>query len=105
MKQLEIEGVRITFDCALESIDRSGIASFSCTNGSSFQMKARLVIGCDGAYSKVRSALSKLVSTNLHRTYISHGYKELHMPANEDTKSLRIGKHLRLYTSGLVMNS
>lgn len=43
-------------------------------------VKARLVIGADGAYSAVRHAMMRLTRMDFSRQYIEHGYKELNMP-------------------------
>ncbi|RMG80504.1 MAG: FAD-dependent monooxygenase [Bacteroidetes bacterium] len=43
-----------------------------------------LVIGADGAYSEVRNRLMRTDRYNYSQQYIEHGYKELHIPANED---------------------
>jgi len=39
------------------------------------------VIGCDGAYSVVRAQMQKQERFNYQQDYLSHGYKELTMPA------------------------
>ena len=47
---------------------------------SSETIQADALFGCDGAHSAVREALGRLTPTDVHRTYISHGYVELHVP-------------------------
>ena len=42
-----------------------------------------LVIGADGAFSAVRSAMQITDGFNYSQTYLAHGYKELHIPANK----------------------
>lgn len=39
--------------------------------------ESNLIIGCDGAYSKVRLELMKRTRLNFSQTYIDHGYLEL----------------------------
>lgn len=48
-------------------------------------VKADLIFGADGAFSKVRyTGLQKLPRFNYSQKYIEDGYKELLLPANED---------------------
>jgi kynurenine 3-monooxygenase len=50
--------------------------------------ETRVVIGADGAYSAVRAQMQKLDRFNYSQEYLTHGYKELTMPAGPG------GKHL-----------
>lgn len=43
--------------------------------------EAKLVIGCDGAYSSVRVALNRKIRMNYSQEYIAHKYCELTIPA------------------------
>lgn len=45
---------------------------------------ADLIIGCDGAYSTVRSHMIKRPGFNFSQTYIEHGYLELCIPPTEN---------------------
>jgi kynurenine 3-monooxygenase len=47
-----------------------------------YTQKFDLIIGADGAFSAVRSALQFTDRYNFSQSYIEHGYKELHIPAN-----------------------
>jgi kynurenine 3-monooxygenase len=42
------------------------------------------IYGTDGAFSAVRTRLSRLDRYDYSQTYLDHGYKELEIPANED---------------------
>mmetsp|Transcript_14587 Transcript_14587/g.26155 ORF Transcript_14587/g.26155 Transcript_14587/m.26155 type:complete len:479 (-) Transcript_14587:162-1598(-) len=46
---------------------------------------ADLTLGCDGAYSTVRSAMLRLQSCDFSRRYIKHSYKELEIKAHPET--------------------
>jgi kynurenine 3-monooxygenase len=46
--------------------------------------KFDLIFGTDGAFSAVRSKLTKLDRHDYSQTYLDHGYKELEIPANAD---------------------
>ena len=48
--------------------------------------EAHLVIGCDGAYSAVRSQMMKTARIDYSQEYIPHGYIELRIPPTEDGK-------------------
>ena len=47
---------------------------------------ADLVIGCDGAYSAVRSQMMKTTRIDYSQQYVTHGYVELRIPPTEDSK-------------------
>ena len=52
----------------------------SRSDGSKDQIKADLIVGCDGAFSAVRKQFVRLSRCNYSQTYIPHGYMELTMP-------------------------
>ncbi|OWZ49291.1 kynurenine 3-monooxygenase [Cryptococcus neoformans A2-102-5] len=43
-----------------------------------------LVIGCDGSWSKVRTAMMRAERIDFSQSFIPHAYIELHMPSNPD---------------------
>lgn len=45
-----------------------------------------LIIGADGAYSKVRESLLSSQRVNFSRSYVRHGYKELNIPPSVDVE-------------------
>lgn len=67
-------------------------------------VKADLVFGADGAFSKVRySGMQKLPRFNYSQKYIEDGYKELLLPANEDG-SYKLDKNaLHIWPRGRFM--
>lgn len=48
--------------------------------------KADFILGCDGAYSKVRRELIKISRVDFSQSYIQHGYKEFCIPAGDNGK-------------------
>ncbi|MEM9673810.1 MAG: NAD(P)/FAD-dependent oxidoreductase [Bacteroidota bacterium] len=50
-------------------------------NEESFVTEPDLLIGADGAYSTLRTAMQKTPRYNYSQSYIEHGYKELSIPA------------------------
>lgn len=49
-----------------------------------FEMHFDFIIGADGAYSSTRELMLKKGRINFSRSYIAHGYKELHIPPSKD---------------------
>ncbi|WP_375560519.1 FAD-dependent oxidoreductase [Bernardetia sp. OM2101] len=47
-------------------------------------IKSDIIIGADGAFSAVRGHMQRMPLFNYTQHYLPHGYKELHIPANED---------------------
>ncbi len=61
------------------------------------------VIGADGAYSAVRGQLQKQERFNYQQDYLSHGYKEITIPAGPDG-AFRLEKHvLHIWPRGSFM--
>uniref|UniRef100_A0AAY4EJ60 Kynurenine 3-monooxygenase n=1 Tax=Denticeps clupeoides TaxID=299321 RepID=A0AAY4EJ60_9TELE len=53
---------------------------FNNPDGSKEELKADLIVGCDGAFSAVRKQFLRQSRFNYSQTYIPHGYLELTMP-------------------------
>uniref|UniRef100_A0A3Q3DTA2 Kynurenine 3-monooxygenase n=1 Tax=Hippocampus comes TaxID=109280 RepID=A0A3Q3DTA2_HIPCM len=58
----------------------SGLMTFIRPDGSTKQIEADLIVGCDGAFSAVRKQFLRQSRFDYSQTYIPHGYKELTMP-------------------------
>jgi kynurenine 3-monooxygenase len=66
-------------------------------------ISADFIVGADGAYSTVRGQLQKQERFNYHQDYLSHGYKELTIPAGTDG-AFRMEKHaLHIWPRGSFM--
>jgi kynurenine 3-monooxygenase len=50
------------------------------------RVESDLIVGADGAFSPVRGRMQKNDRFEYSQTYLSHGYKELHIPAIPDAK-------------------
>jgi kynurenine 3-monooxygenase len=57
---------------------------FELADGSMKKASFDRIIGSDGAYSALRNRMMKLDRFNYSQDYLTHGYKELEIPANED---------------------
>lgn len=53
---------------------------FLRSDGLEEQIKADLIVGCDGAFSAIRKQFLRRSRFNYSQTYIPHGYMELTMP-------------------------
>ncbi len=81
--EAEKAGVELHFDHKIQDVDvRSHTLKIWSGNEES-EVEAKLIIGADGAYSSLRNAMLKQVRFNFRQEYISHGYKELSIPATE----------------------
>ncbi|XP_074502933.1 kynurenine 3-monooxygenase [Sebastes fasciatus] len=72
---------KLNFDHKLQDWSaKTGLMTFDRSDGSSEQIKADLIVGCDGAFSAIRKQFLRLSRFNYSQTYIPHGYMELTMP-------------------------
>ncbi len=74
--------VTIRFDQRCTDIDAAaGTATFhDDRTGESSTAQADLVVATDGAYSVVRGAMQKNEGFDYQQSWLSHGFKELHIP-------------------------
>ena len=75
------ENVNLHFNHRITDVDLNGTLKFSDKPDAS----GDVLIGADGAYSKVRSKMARGVF-DFSQTYIPHGYKELVMDKGEKRK-------------------
>ena len=87
------EGVSFHFDHRCLDIDTDACAatfqheqSGVMGDGPIVRVESDLIVGADGAFSPVRGRLQKSDRFEYSQTYLSHGYKELHIPAVPDGK-------------------
>ncbi len=80
--------VKFNFNQSCQNVDiRETKATFeNQENKNKIQkpLKSEIIIGADGAFSAVRGHMQKTPLFNYTQYYLPHGYKELHIPANED---------------------
>jgi kynurenine 3-monooxygenase len=73
------------------------------TTHSIIDVCGEFIVGSDGAYSTVRSSLQKQERFNYRQDYLSHGYKELTIPAGPGG-AFRLEKHaLHIWPRGHFM--
>jgi kynurenine 3-monooxygenase len=101
----ERRGVRFQFEKRLTDVDlRAGRLTFvDASSGGTVLVDASVVIGADGADSAVRAALPAPGGFEASTVPLSHGYKQLSMPAGEGG-TYRIEKRaLHLWPRGRIL--
>jgi kynurenine 3-monooxygenase len=94
------ESVRLFFDHRCTGFDpQDGLLEFA----NETKVATEVVIAADGAYSTVRSQLQRRERFNYQQDYLSHGYKELTIPAGPQG-SFRLEKNaLHIWPRGSFM--
>lgn len=67
------------------------------------KINAPITIGADGAYSSLRMSMQKQIRFNYRQEYISHGYKELTIPATKDGEFAMDPNSLHIWPRGKFM--
>ena len=82
LNRAEAEGVELFFQHPCQSVDlETGTPTIHhLLAGTEVRPTSDLLIGADGAYSRLRSAMQWTPRFNYSQQYIEHGYKELHIP-------------------------
>jgi kynurenine 3-monooxygenase len=97
--------VRLFFNRKCTGIDQhQGVVEFlDEKTGAHLRAEAFAIVGADGAYSAVRAWMQKREGFNYQQEYLSHGYKELTIPAGPGG-SYRMEKHaLHIWPRGNFM--
>jgi kynurenine 3-monooxygenase len=86
--------VRLCFQekCTAVDLQTGAIELVNEGTGVTSTVTGGIVIGADGAYSAVRAQMQKLERFNYEQDYLSHGYKELTIPAGPGS-AFRMEKH------------
>ncbi len=99
------QNVEIIFDadCIDVNIDTS-TADFKLKDGSDLHIDADIIIGADGAGSKVRKEIfEKRSDENLSVEFLEHGYKELEIPAGANGEYQLEKNALHIWPRGSYM--
>lgn len=82
----EQPGVNLYFSYRCKDVDLASntISFVDEESGNVVEKKYDRIFGTDGAFSAVRTRLTKVDRYDFSQTYLSHGYKELEIPANPD---------------------
>lgn len=86
MTLAERHGATIHFNqkCEAVNIESPAITVRDERSGQSKTYTTRCIYGTDGAYSAVRGRLMQTDRFDYSQTYLEHGYKELHIPPDEN---------------------
>lgn len=104
MDEAEKEGVQIHFDHKIEDVDlRVNELKINSPENGLETISSEVIIGADGAYSSLRNAMLKQVRFNYKQEYISHGYKELSIPATESGEFAMDPNALHIWPRGSFM--
>lgn len=97
--------VRLHFNHRCTSLDADGgVIEFDADNEQApVRVAADAVIGADGAYSAVRSWMQKREGFNYSQEYLTHGYKELTIPAGANGAYLLEKNALHIWPRGAFM--
>jgi kynurenine 3-monooxygenase len=96
--QMYFERKCIGFD-----VDAGTVQFVAGDSASRLDVAFDFLVGADGAYSAVRGQLQKFERFNYRQDYLSHGYKELTIPAGPDG-AYRLEKHaLHIWPRGNFM--
>ncbi|MGB0403088.1 MAG: FAD-dependent oxidoreductase [Salibacteraceae bacterium] len=89
--------------CVDVDLKNNEIAFQNSNDGEIFHRKAIQIYGADGAFSAVRTRLQRTDRFNYSQTYMTHGYKELIIPANEDGSHKLDKNALHIWPRGQFM--
>ena len=98
-------GVRMFFEhrCVDANLSEGALEFHLGGSQEKHRVTASVIVGADGAYSAVRQAMQKLERFDYSQEYLSHGYKELAIPAGPDG-SFRMEKNaLHIWPRGHFM--
>lgn len=84
-------GVTLLFDHRCTGVDLDNASATFDTPDGGVELRGRVLIGADGAFSAVRQAMQVTDRFDYAQHYLEAGYKELHIPAPQDLPDLPAG--------------
>jgi len=104
LNRAEKSGVEIHFGHSCKTVDiEETKVTFESPNGKEKTLEFDLVLGADGAFSKLRQTMMKSDRFNYNQYYIPHGYKELTIPPTEDGEFAIEPNALHIWPRGQYM--
>lgn len=104
VEEAEKLGVEVHFDHRVDEIDlRTNEILVTNPEGIQEKIPSNVIIGADGAYSALRNAMLKQVRFDYKQEYISHGYKELTIPATAEGDFAMDPNALHIWPRGSFM--
>jgi len=95
--------VRLFFDHRCTGLDHDGAVEFLDGKQTPVTVDAAAVVGADGAYSAVRSSMQRHDGFNYSQDYLTHGYKELSIPAGPNGAHRMEPNALHIWPRGTFM--
>ncbi len=101
----QFEEVHFNFNSFCQSInfEKNEAEILNTETKSNFKISDDIVIGTDGAFSRVRESMQKLPRFNYDQYYINYGYKELTIPAGPNGSYLIEKEALHIWPRGEFM--
>jgi kynurenine 3-monooxygenase len=102
LNEAEKEGVNVYFEHKCDDVDlmKNELHFQSPEEKTVF---SKVIIGADGAFSVIRSAMQKQIRFDYRQEYISHGYKELTIPATKSGEFAMDPNALHIWPRGKFM--
>ena len=97
--------VTLTFNRRCTEIDLQAgrVTHVDAATGDDERTSTGVVVGADGAYSVVRSAMQRREQQDYSQEYLAHGYKELFIPAGPDGKPVLERNAMHIWPRGRFM--
>ena len=101
----EAEGVEFKFEQKIwdVSLDSATLHQGETERGEWHDLEYDIVFGADGAFSRVRHRMQRQSMFNYSQDFLKIGYKELHIPANEDGSHKLDKNSLHIWPRGEFM--
>jgi len=104
LNEAEALGSKIHFNHKVERVNVSKREiEFSLKNGEEKFMTSDILIGSDGSFSALRNAFQSQLRFNFYQKFISHGYKELHIPPTPSGEFALDPQALHIWPRGKFM--
>jgi kynurenine 3-monooxygenase len=102
-EEAERLGAEIHFEHRCQEVDfKRQEITFETPSGME-KLQPQVILGADGAYSALRMSMQKQVRFNYKQEYISHGYKELTIPATASGEFAMDPNALHIWPRGKFM--
>ena len=102
VNEAEKVGVKVYFNHRCQDVDLS-TNELLFVSPENKKIRSNVLIGADGAYSVVRTSMQKQVRFDYSQQYISHGYKELTIPATKSGEFAMDPNALHIWPRGNFM--
>ncbi|NNC70555.1 MAG: FAD-dependent monooxygenase [Flavobacteriaceae bacterium] len=97
--------IHFNHECKDVDLDTNTVTFYNHASGKEFQIKADVIFGTDGAGSSLRKSyyLERKFLFSFSQNFLTHGYKELEIPASKQGAHLLSKDHLHIWPRGNFM--